>query len=290
MHHLKVSETASLGDSLGLPKDPAVASSSKPDEASNPGASVGRPVICLVNCSDEEEAPTTRGTKRPAATAAPIVICISDSDDEETLPASGRMSAAGSRPVVPERVPVAPGKASDPQWLKDAHEALSELLDHIVAHQRSLCSKIVSEQGLVDVMSWQTECVHAVGWTGGHIWNIMVLVCISLAALNYVASAHSVADFNFLSQGNFESTYSKVQRSNAGAWRDWIESILRRDLASIRATAEGIKHSNGAVAVHAEEEVTAPPGKPGAWLLEASVKIKATRQPEEDCEEMGQES
>ena len=98
------------------------------------------------------------------------------------------------------------------------------------------------------------------------------------------------ADFNLLSQGNFESTYSKVQRSNAGAWRDWIESILRRDLASIRATAEGIKHPNGAAAVHAEEEVTAPPGKPGAWLLEASVKTKAARQREEGCEEMGQES
>ena len=156
MHHLQVSKT-SLGN-LGLPKDAAIATSSKLDEASNPGASVARPVVCLVNCSDEEEAPTTRGTKRPAAAAAPIVICISDSDDEEALPASGRMSA-GSRPVVPERVPVAPGKASDPQWLKDAHEALSELLDHIVAHQRSLCSKIVSELGLADVMSWQAGCV-----------------------------------------------------------------------------------------------------------------------------------
>ena len=88
--------------------------------------------------------------------------------------------------------------------------------------------------------------------------------------------------FNFLSEGNFESAYraySKVQRSIVGAWRDWIESILRRDLASIRATPEDIKHPNGAVAVHAEE-VTAPPGKPGAWLLEASVKTKAARQRE----------
>ena len=87
-------------------------------------------------------------------------------------------------------------------------------------------------------------------------------------------------------QGRDESTFDRLQRSKVGAWKEWLHSIMGRDLAVIARIAKAQMTATAEPGGGVEVAATKPAGRPGRWLLEAVAQARAaSRRGEEEEEE-----
>ena len=87
-------------------------------------------------------------------------------------------------------------------------------------------------------------------------------------------------------QGRYESTFDRLQRSKVGAWKEWLHSIMGRDLAVIARIAKAQMTATAEPGGGVEVAATKPAGRPGRWLLEAVAQARAaSRRGEEEEEE-----
>ena len=72
------------------------------------------------------------------------------------------------------------------------------------------------------------------------------------------------------------------------AWKEWLQSIMGRDLAVIAGMAKSQMVATTKPGGGAEVAATKPAGRPGRWLLEAVAQAQAAsrRGEEEDEEDM----